>query len=59
MRNIMLREKLRLQLRAEFYNLLNHPNFRNPNTTIGNVNYGKITADNGPRNIELAVRLFW
>lgn len=59
MRNIMLREKLRLQLRGEFYNVLNHPNFRNPNTTLGNVNYGKITADNGPRNIELAVRLFW
>ncbi len=59
MRNVMLREKLRLQFRAEFYNLMNHPNFKNPNTTLGNVNYGKITSDNGARTTELALRLFW
>ncbi len=59
MRNIPIREKMRLQFRGEFYNAMNHPNFKNPNTTIGNVNYGKITSDNGPRNIELALRLFW
>ena len=59
MRNVVLRERMRLQFRAEFYNALNHPNFRNPNTTLGNANYGKITADNGPRNMELTLRLFW
>ncbi|MES1258299.1 MAG: hypothetical protein ABUS51_07705, partial [Acidobacteriota bacterium] len=59
MRNIMLRERLRLQLRAEFYNVMNHANFKNPNTTIGNANFGRITADNGPRNTELTLRLFW
>jgi len=59
MRNVMFREGLRLQFRAEFYNVMNHPNFRNPNTTLGNVNYGRITADNGARNTELALRLFW
>ncbi|MCU1259048.1 MAG: TonB-dependent receptor, plug [Bryobacterales bacterium] len=58
-RNIMLREWLRLQIRAEFFNAANHPNFKNPNTTLGNVNYGKITSDNGARTTELAVRLFW
>jgi hypothetical protein len=59
MRNVMLRERLRLQFRAEFYNVMNHANFGNPNTMLGNSNYGKITSDNGPRNIELALRLFW
>jgi hypothetical protein len=58
-RNIMLRERLRLQLRAEFFNVMNHPNFKNPNTTLGNVNYGKITSDNGARTTELTLRLFW
>ena len=38
---------------------MNHANFRNPNTTIGNSNYGKITSDVGPRVIELALRLFF
>ena len=59
MRNIPIRERMRLQLRGEFYDAMNHPNFKNPNTTLGNVNYGKITSDNGPRTIELALRLFW
>jgi Carboxypeptidase regulatory-like domain/TonB-dependent Receptor Plug Domain len=59
MRNVMLGERLRMQFRAEFYNAMNHPNFSNPNTTIGNANYGKITSDVGPRTTELALRFFW
>jgi hypothetical protein len=59
MRNFQVRERLRLQLRGEFYNAMNHANFKNPNTTIGNANYGKITGDNGPRVMEVAVRLFF
>ena len=58
-RNIQVREWLRMQIRAEFYNVMNHPNFSNPNAVLGNVNYGKITSDNGARTIELALRLFW
>ncbi len=58
-RNVMIRERVRLQFRAEFYNVMNHPNFKNPNTTLGNVNYGKITSDNGARTTELTLRLFW
>ncbi len=59
MRNFPIRERLNIQLRGEFYNAMNHPNFKNPNTTIGNVNYGKITGDNGARVMEVAVRVFF
>ena len=59
MRNFPVREKLTLQLRGEFYDTFNHPNFKNPNTTIGNVNYGKITGDNGARTMEVALRIFF
>jgi hypothetical protein len=59
MRNFPSRERLTLQLRGEFYNTFNHPNFKNPNTTIGNVNYGKITSDNGARVMEVALRIFF
>lgn len=58
-RNVMVREWLRLQFRAEFYNTMNRPNFKNPNTTLGNANYGKITSDNGARTTQLTLRLFW
>ncbi len=59
MRNFPVRERLNLQLRGEFYDTFNHPNFGNPNTTIGNVNYGKITGDNGARVMEVALRIFF
>jgi hypothetical protein len=59
MRNFPVHERLRIQLRGEFYNTFNHPNFKNPNTTIGNALYGKITSDNGARVMEVALRLFF
>ncbi|HKE24398.1 MAG TPA: TonB-dependent receptor [Bryobacteraceae bacterium] len=59
MRNFPVRERVTVQLRGEFYNTFNHPNFKNPNTTLGNVNYGKITGDNGARVTEVALRIFF
>jgi len=59
MRNFPVRERLNVQLRGEFYNTFNHPNFGNPNTAIGNANYGKITGDNGARVMEVALRIFF
>jgi hypothetical protein len=59
MRNFAIHERLSLQLRGEFYDTFNHPNFKNPNTTIGNANYGKITSDNGARVMEVAIRVFF
>jgi hypothetical protein len=59
MRNFPIRERVKIQLRGEFYNAMNHPNFKTPNTTIGNVNYGKITGDNGARVMEVALRIFY
>ena len=43
-RNFMIRERFRLQLRAESFNLMNHPNFGLPNSAIGNPAVGTITS---------------
>ena len=59
MRNIKLLERVNLQIRGEFYDAFNHPNYKNPNTTLGNANFGKITSDNSPRITELMLRLFF
>ena len=44
------------EFRAEAFNIFNHTNPQNPNTTLGNTNYGKVTAAYDPRIMELALR---
>lgn len=51
-------ERLHLQLRGEFFNIFNHPDFGNPSATLGNPNFGVITSQaNNPRTIQLAGKL--
>jgi hypothetical protein len=46
-----------LQIRGEFYNVLNHPNFAAPSTTATNAAFGTITAQaNLPRRIQIGAR---
>lgn len=50
-------ERLRLQFRAEFFNLLNHAQFNNPDTTLADSNFGQITTARDPRIIQGALKL--
>ncbi len=61
MRNFPIRERLKMQLRGEWFNAMNHPQYSNPNTTIGNPSFGRITSTsgNGSRVVELALRIFF
>ncbi len=52
-----IHERMRLQFRAEWYNVLNHPNLGAPSTGITSSTFGQITAKNGNRNIVMALRL--
>ena len=49
-------ETQNVEFRGSFYNLLNHANLGNPNTTQLNSIFGRITSASTPRVIELAVR---
>ncbi len=54
------KERVKMQVRADATNVLNHPVFANPNSSITNGNFGKITGTNpyvGGRNIQLGARL--
>jgi hypothetical protein len=52
-----LGEAARIQIRADSYDLLNHPNFGMPNASIGSATQGTITTALTNRNIQLGARL--
>lgn len=53
-------ERVHLQLRGEFFNIFNHPDFSNPSATLGEPNFGVITSiANNPRTIQLAGKVIF
>jgi len=63
-KNLQLREKGQLQLRAETFNLFNTPQFNNPSATVGTSSFGTISSAGSPttlqrtsREIQLAAKL--
>ncbi|HEY3841065.1 MAG TPA: TonB-dependent receptor, partial [Bryobacteraceae bacterium] len=57
-KNMIFHERYTLQFRAEFFNLFNHENFNPPDTTLGDKNFGQISASNLlPRVGQLAMKL--
>ena len=52
-------ERWRLEYRAEFFNVLNHANFNNPNTSVSASSFGRITSAREPRIIQMALKLYF
>ena len=52
-------DRLQMEFRADFFNLLNHAEFANPNTNIDDPNFGKLQNTYTPREIQLALRLMF
>ena len=48
MKETLFAEKVRVQLRAEFFDVLNHPNLGQPGNVVGTPNFGVITSTRFP-----------
>ena len=51
-----VREQHRVEFRWEAFNSWNTPQLGNPNTTLGNANFGRITSASGSRSMQLALK---
>src|SRR5665213_3357359 len=54
---VPVRERLQMQLRAEFFNIFNHPNFANPNNSVSGAGLGQILSAADPRIGQLAIKV--
>jgi len=52
-------ERFRLQLRGEFFDAFNHPRFTNPDTNLGDANFGVVSGAFAPRDVQIALKLYW
>jgi len=57
MKDFRLHENKSLQFRTDFFNVLNEVNLGNPNTTLSNGNFGKITSAAAPRMLQFGLKL--
>jgi hypothetical protein len=55
-KNFSLAGSRRLQLRAEAFNFINHPNLGGIEANPTNANFARITSKTGQRDIQLSVR---
>jgi outer membrane receptor protein involved in Fe transport len=58
-KNTALREGVTLQFRAEFFNLLNRPNFNLPDSFVGSPSFGRILSAADPRRVQFGLKLLF
>jgi hypothetical protein len=56
-KNIKITERVNTQFRAETFNLFNHTNFNDVNTSTTSPTFGAITSTRDPRQIQLGLKL--
>jgi len=56
-KHFKIREEMDLELRGDAFNVLNHTEFQNPDTTITDTTFGQISRAYDPRILQLALHL--
>ena len=59
LKNTHVTERLNVQFRAEFFNLLNHTNFNLPDNFLGDSTFGQILSAQDPRRLQLALKFLF
>jgi hypothetical protein len=56
LRNFPIRESMKVQVRGEFFNITNHPNFGGPGATLNGPGFGIVSNAGAGRRIQLGAR---
>ena len=56
MRRFPITERQHVEARAEAFNVLNHPVFNNPRSSLTDSNLGRILSSNDPRIMQFALK---
>ena len=59
MKNILISERINLQLRAEAFNIFNHTNFDGIDTGLGDGTFGQATSAHEPRIMQFSGKLYF
>jgi hypothetical protein len=56
----VVREGMRMEFRAEAFNVFNHPQFDAPDTSLGDGSFGQITGLTNPmRELQLGLKFYF
>jgi hypothetical protein len=58
-RRFTVRERWKLDLRADFFNIMNHANWGNPSSSITSSTFGMVTGYGSPRLIQMALKMYF
>ncbi len=52
-------ERWRMDVRADFFNIMNHANWNNPTTNVTSGTFGEVTSFGSPRIVQMALKLYF
>jgi hypothetical protein len=58
-RNFPIKERYKLELRGDFFNIMNHANWNTPTSALNSSTFGQVTGFGSPRLIQLALKMFF